>query len=38
MARIDMLRGYKNMKERAAQDTEQSTKSIYACGVETMNE
>ena len=37
-ARIDMLRGYNNMKERAAQDTDQSTRSIYACGVETMSE
>ena len=38
MARIDMLRGYNNMKERAAQDTDQSTRSIYACGVETMSD
>ena len=26
------------MKERAAQDTDQSTRSIYACGVETMSD
>ena len=38
MARVDMLRAYNNMKERTAQDTDQSTRSIYACGVDTMSE
>ena len=33
-----MLRGYNNMKERAAQNTDQWTRSINACGVERINE
>ena len=38
MARLNMLQGCNNMKERAMQDIDQITRSIYACGVETMNE
>ena len=34
--RIEMLKGYNQMKERASQNSEESTRSIFASGVATM--
>ena len=36
--RIKMLQGYNKLKERAGQDPDQSTRSIYAYGVESMDD
>ena len=38
MLRIEMLKGYTKMKERADQNSEENTRSIFAYGVETMTD